>query len=144
LIIRLTTLPVEYAPYDRVGRLAAVALEEISWEPDDHLHLPLPKDKRLCRLHDALIKNPGDNCSLEGWAKIVGASSRTLARLFLEEYGTSFINWRQQVRVLAALPMLGAGDQVINVAMELGYETPSAFTAMFRRVTGVLPSQYFS
>ena len=144
LIVRLTALPIEYAPHDRVGRLASVTLEEIVWEPDDHLHLPLPKDKRLRRLHEALVKNPADNRSLEDWAKTVGASSRTLARLFQSECGTSFLNWRQQVRILAALPMLSAGVPVISVALDLGYETPSAFTAMFRRITGILPSQYFS
>jgi hypothetical protein len=144
LILRLTSLPNNYGEDSHAFRLATVALAEISWDADHHLHLPLPKDKRLCHIHDALMKNPGDNRTLTIWAKSAGASTRTLARLFHDEYGTSFVSWRQQLRIIAALPKLAAGEQVINVALDLGYETPGAFTAMFRRITGILPSQYFS
>jgi AraC-like DNA-binding protein len=47
------------------------------------------------------------------------------------------------VRLRAALPRLAAGDPVSVVAGEVGYETPSAFVAAFRRETGVTPATYF-
>ncbi len=144
LILRLAMPPTNKAEASHAGRLADIALAEISWEPDDHLQMVLPKDARLKRIHDALTQSPGDNRTLDHWATTAGASTRTLARLFHREHGTSFVNWRQQLRVIAALPRLAAGDPVINVALDLGYETPSAFTAMFRRITGILPSQYFT
>ncbi|TWT09684.1 helix-turn-helix transcriptional regulator [Reyranella sp. CPCC 100927] len=143
LILRLAMPPTNKAEASHAGRLADIALAEISWEPDDHLQIVLPKDARLRRVHDALTRDPGDNRTLDRWATTAGASSRTLARLFHKEYGTSFVNWRQQLRIIAALPRLAAGEPVITVALDLGYETPSAFTAMFRRITGILPSQYF-
>jgi AraC-like DNA-binding protein len=43
----------------------------------------------------------------------------------------------------AALPLLAAGDPVSRVAPRVGYETPSAFVAAFRRETGVTPATYF-
>lgn len=39
---------------------------------------------------------------------------------------------------------LALGQSVLDVALELGYDSPSAFSAMFRRTLGVSPSEYFS
>ncbi|MDT8228504.1 helix-turn-helix domain-containing protein, partial [Pseudomonas aeruginosa] len=44
----------------------------------------------------------------------------------------------------AALPRLAAGEAVARIAVDLGYQTPSAFSAMFRRLTGSTPSRYFA
>jgi AraC-like DNA-binding protein len=38
--------------------------------------------------------------------------------------------------------MLAAGEPITRIALDLGYESPSAFTAMFKRVLGAPPSQY--
>ncbi|MEC9455075.1 MAG: helix-turn-helix domain-containing protein, partial [Pseudomonadota bacterium] len=35
-------------------------------------------------------------------------------------------------------------ESVLEIALNLGYESPSAFAAMFRRALGVAPSAYFS
>ncbi len=75
---------------------------------------------------------------------LVPPSSRTLARLFLSELGVTFVHWRHQVRLAAALPRLAAGEAVARIAVDLGYQTPSAFSAMFRRLTGSTPSRYFA
>ncbi len=39
--------------------------------------------------------------------------------------------------------MLAEGATVSDAASMSGYESPSAFSAMFRRVLGVSPSDYF-
>jgi AraC-like DNA-binding protein len=57
--------------------------------------------------------------------------------------GTSFARWRTQLRLQAALPRLVAGVPVATVARAVGYDTPSAFVAAFRRTTGVTPGSYF-
>lgn len=44
---------------------------------------------------------------------------------------------------MAALIRLAQGDPVTTVALELGYDSPSAFSAMFRRIMGSTPSDYF-
>ncbi|HGE6737075.1 TPA: helix-turn-helix domain-containing protein [Serratia marcescens] len=44
---------------------------------------------------------------------------------------------------MAALPRLAAGEPVTTVALEMGYETPGAFSAIFKRLLGTLPSRYF-
>lgn len=108
------------------------------------LALPDPADRRLGRICQALLEDPADPRGLEEWARCVGASSRTLARLFLSELGVTFVHWRHQVRLAAALPRLAAGEAVARIAVDLGYQTPSAFSAMFRRLTGSTPSRYFA
>ena len=50
--------------------------------------------------------------------------------------------WRQQVRVMEAMSLLAAGRPINSVAYDVGYESPSAFTAMFHRTFGAPPSAY--
>ncbi|MCW3482086.1 helix-turn-helix domain-containing protein [Neisseriaceae bacterium JH1-16] len=71
-----------------------------------------------------------------------GMSRRTFTRLFRQQLGTSFAVWRQQASLLAALARLGQGEPVTRVALDLGYSSPSAFSAAFRRVLGTTPSQF--
>lgn len=74
---------------------------------------------------------------------MVGASERTINRLFTKETGMTFGQWRTQAKLMEAIRKLSEGESVINVSIDLGYESPSAFTAMFRRELGTTPSQYF-
>ena len=76
-------------------------------------------------------------------AKQVAASPRTLERLFQKETGMTFGRWRQQLRLLHALRLLAAGRPVSAIALEVGYDSPSAFIAMFKRTLGTTPYRYF-
>lgn len=144
LILRAVELPVLYDEAGPGGRIAALIFDELRLLPTLPLHLPNPQDARLKRLCGALRQNPADARTLEQWGAAVGASGRTLARMFVKETGMSFAAWRAQVRLLAALARLAAGDKVTSVALDLGYDSPSAFIAMFRRQLGVTPSRYFA
>ena len=75
-------------------------------------------------------------------AKQAGASPRTIERLFRSETNMGFRKWRQRLRLLHALRLLAAGEQVTNVALEAGYDSTSAFISMFRRELGTTPSRY--
>lgn len=130
------------APDGSRQRLMAVILDQIGAQPDAALSLPMPSDPRLRRVTDALMTDPGDSRDLGEWAEAVGASKRTLGRLFAAQTGMSFRDWRQQRRLLRALELLGAGEKVTLVALELGYENASAFIAMFKRCLGTTPGRY--
>jgi AraC-like DNA-binding protein len=69
---------------------------------------------------------------------------RTFTRLFRQETGAGLAVWRQQVRLMAALSRLASGQPITTVAFDVGYESPSAFTAMFHRVFGMPPSAYLA
>ena len=144
LILRAVELPLLYDEAGPAGRIAALVFDELRLLPAVPLHLPNPQDARLRRLCEALRRNPADGRPLESWGEAVGASGRTLARMFVKETGMSFAAWRAQVRLLAALARLAAGEKVTGVALDLGYDSPSAFIAMFRRQLGVTPSRYFA
>lgn len=106
------------------------------------LQLQLPTDQRAKRIADVLIANPGDRRLLEELCEESGASKRTIERLFQEQTLLTFGKWRQQLRILHSIPMLASGDKVINVALEAGYNSPSAYISAFRKVLGTTPSHY--
>ena len=56
----------------------------------------------------------------------------------------AFGQWRQQVRILEALKQLAMHEPVTTLAIELGYESPSAFISMFKKALGKTPGQYFA
>lgn len=106
------------------------------------LALPFPADRRLRGICLALLQRPEHPHTLEDWGLEVGASARTLARLFRQELGMSFQEWRQQLRLTEALPRLLAGVSVQRIASELGYGSARAFSAMFKRLVGENPREY--
>lgn len=128
---------------DRRQRLLAVLIDELSAAPAEPIHLPMPADRRLRRLTDAMLADPAQRFTVEEWGARVGASPRTLSRLFQRETGLSFGRWRQQLHVGLALQRLAQGDQVTTIATDFGYESVSAFIAMFRRMLGTTPARYF-
>ncbi|MEW2577503.1 AraC family transcriptional regulator [Streptomyces syringium] len=105
---------------------------------------PLPTDPRARRVAEALRQNPADDRTLTQWGALVGASSRTLARAFVSGTGMTYGQWRTQLRLQAAMPLLAAGSTVSSVAHRVGYGSPSAFVAAFRRGVGVPPGAYFA
>ncbi|TDD90489.1 AraC family transcriptional regulator [Actinomadura rubrisoli] len=129
---------------DARARAEAVLCDLV--EPVDAVAVtvPLPSDGRGRRVAEALLDDPADPRTLEAWGREAGASGRTLARIFTAETGMSFGSWRTQARLRAALALLAEGVPVTAVAHRVGYGTPSAFVAVFRRSFGVSPARYFS
>lgn len=125
-------------------RMLAVLLDEMRQAPHEPLHLPMPEDRRLLRIANAILEQPEDKRTMEDWAQWAGLSPSTLGRLFTAETQVTFAQWRQQARLTHALERLARGDSVANVADALGYATPSNFIAMFRRCFGDSPARYFA
>lgn len=124
--------------------LAALLQDELARARPLPLGVRLPADKRLRALCDAVLDDPARHDSLDGWAHEAGASVRTVARLFRQELDTSFAAWRQQVLLAKALSMAAARRPMSHIAAELGYASPSAFSAMVRRAVGMPPSRFFN
>ncbi len=124
--------------------LGEMILDELPRCAGRALRVPLPDDKRLKTLCDALIADPGAEHSLTDWAGQVGASERTLTRLFERELGMSFSQWRQQVRLAHAAPLIARGVPLSQVAAQLGYASQSAFSAMFKKTFGSTPTAFFA
>jgi AraC-like DNA-binding protein/mannose-6-phosphate isomerase-like protein (cupin superfamily) len=142
LILHANQLPPLYPLDGPEDRFMSVLLEQIEAAPSAPLYLPMPTDRRLRRVAMALLENPRDSKSVHEWGKQVGASARTLSRLFPVETGMSFTRWQQSARILEALRRLSVGESVVNVAQQVGYESPSAFVLMFKKTLGKTPKQY--
>lgn len=146
LILEASNLPVEYALEGRDARIMALILDEIAEaveHPVSALQVPMPQDPRLQRICKAIMEQPGEEDDLDHWAQVAAMGRRTFTRAFRRETGVSFSEWRQQVRLAEALSLLSLGRTVTAVAYDVGYNSPSAFTAMFQRAFGVAPSHYF-
>jgi len=126
----------------RERRLGALLLDELHRAAPVRLGIDLPQDKRLRRLCEAVIEAPSRHATLKAWAADAGASARTLTRLFRSELGTSFVQWRQQVLLARAVPLAARKLPMASIAAELGYASPSAFSAMVRRSVGAPPSRF--
>jgi AraC-like DNA-binding protein len=142
LIVEATRIPVEYDLDSRDGRLMTLIVDEISAARRAALQVPMPRHPQLVRVCHAILKDPGQNDVLDNWAVSAGMCRRTFTRMFRRETGVTFATWRQNARLMEAMSRLALGQPVTTVAYEVGYSSPSAFTAMFRRSFGVPPTQY--
>jgi AraC-like DNA-binding protein len=146
LVHALDALPEPPRAPERAAMLTGLVLDEITHADAQPLGVPLPpaegSDKRLRALCEAVLHAPAERATLAQWAARVGASERTMARLFREELGISYQQWRQQVLLAHALPMLARGVPVSHVAAAAGYASDSAFTAMFKAAMGQPPSHF--
>lgn len=118
-------------------------LDELAILPALPLSLPQPADLRINRICQALQQEPGDASTVADWSDRLDLDQKTIQRLFRKETGLTFGQWRQQARLLLALERIAVGEKIIDVAIELGYESPSAFTSMFKKQFGKTPSQFF-
>lgn len=143
LISRFCAGPVAYDEQGADGRLAQVLLDQLRAAPEVRLSLPLPGDPRLLQLCRQLQAQPDDARSLGQWSTQLGASEKTLSRLFRRDTGLTFRAWRQRLRLLGALSPLEQGQRVTDVALACGYDSTSAFIAAFRRQFGCTPGEFF-
>ncbi|TLP73513.1 helix-turn-helix transcriptional regulator [Pseudomonas nitroreducens] len=142
LLLASVEVPALHDESGRDGDLIRLLLHELRQAPSLPLFAPLPAHPRLLELCRDFLRAPAIDVTADLWASELHCSSRTFSRLFRQQTGLSFGAWRQQACLLAAVTRLAAGNPVTRVALELGYDSPSAFSSMFRRSLGVAPSSY--
>lgn len=127
----------------RNRRVLELILDEISIAEPLLLHVPMPRHPALATLCAELIARPSLVATLQGWARSANMHPRTFARTFQRETGMTHGSWCRHTRVLLSLPQIASGASILDVALEHGYDSPSAFTVMFSKILGVAPSEYF-
>lgn len=90
LILRLLTLDLSRPAEGPEARLIQVLIDELAGLPPSPLYLPVGHDRRLLAVMQLLTRNPADTRPLPELAALVGASTRTLERLFHKEAGLGF------------------------------------------------------
>ena len=143
LILRLVDLQTNAPDPTAKRTCVSVILDELQVLETQPLFISLPEDPRLRTICEAIQSDPGRSDTASDWGARLGISGKTLERDFSKNFGISFGQWRQQVRLLASLERLAAGEPITAVALDLGYKSPSSFTAMFRKALGSTPGKYF-
>jgi AraC-like DNA-binding protein len=144
-LLRAVLEPIALADFDtdwqrdKFVHLLGLCLSEISDAAQQPLLLPLPVDKRLAPLLASLEQLPAQLQVLE---QQIGASGRTIGRIFQRETGMSYQQWRQQWRLMRAIELLATGRNIGYSAFELGFSTDSAFIAFFKEMTGTTPGAW--
>jgi AraC-like DNA-binding protein len=124
-------------------RLIGVILDELKVLIAVPLQLPSPRDSRAVQFAALANRDSGGVPPVATLLRQCGTSRRTMERLFRAETGMSLGQWQRRQTLLHALRRLAAGENVSGVAGELGYNSASAFIAMFRRELGQTPKRYF-
>lgn len=139
LLIACTGDPQQESPAR--SRLRQVMLDQLRTTPQQGIHLPAARDPRLAAVCDLLLRDPADRRSLAQLGAAAGVSHRTLTRLFGQEMGMTFPQWRTQLRLHLALRLLAEGLPVTTVGQRCGWSTTSAFIDVFRRAIGQTPGR---
>jgi AraC-like DNA-binding protein len=142
LIDEVLTFAHAYDVDGREGRIVAMLFEEIARAPNVPVAVQMPEDRRLRRVCEAILADPADKRDIDAWASAAGMGRRTFTRAFAQQTGMGLASWRQQVRLMEAMSLIASGRPITTVSYDVGYESPSAFTAMFHRTFGVPPSHY--
>ena len=127
------------------ARVVGLLLEQLEALPDAPLQLPSPRDPRALVVAELLRGGGGSSApagDLDQACAQAGASRRTVERLFRAETGLGLGEWRTRARLVEAARLLAEGATVTSVAVQVGYATPSAFGAAFRRVLGTTPGRW--
>ncbi|MGI5451704.1 AraC family transcriptional regulator [Streptomyces sp. CA-249302] len=130
--------------HDRAAsaRLRRVLVDELQEAREQPLQLPEPRDDRLRAVARILREQPADTTSLAELGRTIGAGARTLSRLFHDELGMTFYEWRTQVRIHHALVLLADGHDTTHIAHACGWSNPSGFIAAFTDIIGTTPGRY--
>ena len=124
--------------------LEQVALDQLRRVSQLPVRLPALADDRLRAIAALLRADPAGERTLAELGMAVGASERTLSRLFRRQAGMSFPQWRTQFRLQHALVLLAEGTPVTTTALACGWSNPSAFIETFRRSFGATPGKFYT
>ncbi|AWK43670.1 MULTISPECIES: helix-turn-helix domain-containing protein [Photorhabdus] len=121
------------------ANLLAVCFDEIHLAKREPTLLPLPFDRRLARIPMTTLPP-----TLKILAMNIGASEKTISRIFRRETGLSYQQWRQQWRLIKSIELLAKQGNLSSVASELEFASDSAFAIFFKKMTGRSPREYMS
>lgn len=123
--------------------LQAFRLHLAALGPGDAGWLAALADRQLSQALGALHAEPARRWTLEDLAMRAGMSRSSFAQKFKEVVGSPAMDYLARWRMLLAAERLAqGGETVASIALSLGYDSESAFSAAFKRVMGRSPRQY--
>ncbi|SHE57278.1 helix-turn-helix transcriptional regulator [Vibrio gazogenes] len=131
----------DYSP-SYISHLVALLGHEITMLNMLPIGLPLPSDRRARHIADELLHCPATDLTQTQLATRAGMSVRTLSRIFTQQTGLTFSQWRQQSKIVISLKWLLAGLPISDVAERSGYHNVSAYIEVFRQRFGETPGKF--
>ena len=84
-----------------------------------------------------------DELTLEGVARLQNVSPQYLSKVFKEETRFTFVEFLTRLRIeLAQRLMMDSDKSVKEICYEVGYSDPNYFSRLFRKQTGLMPTEY--
>lgn len=100
-------------------------------------------DQRILTVCDLILTNLAKNESLEAMAEKVFLSPSRLSHLFKQSLGISLVQWRELQRISESKKLLYFSNiSISNIAKSLGYEDSLYFSKIFKKHTGLSPSEF--
>ncbi|WP_400246153.1 response regulator [Niallia sp. JL1B1071] len=97
----------------------------------------------LLQAKDYMDKNYYKTISLEEVAEQIGISSYYLSKLFKERFQVTFIDYLTKTRLEKAKELLlDPNVPLKEIALNIGYKDPNYFSRVFKKETGMSPSEY--
>ena len=108
-----------------------------------YVELPRITHPRLAAAFENLFGGDAfPSLSAEAVAQRLALSPRQFRRLFRAHAHMSFSNWRTLARVKRAAEQIAVGQPITAVAADLAYSSSSALSTVFKRHTGLTPSEF--
>ncbi|KZN44564.1 AraC family transcriptional regulator [Pseudoalteromonas luteoviolacea] len=125
-------------------RILELVLDELRDLSLHDFNVPLPEDKALLKLCEKITARLEHPWSLTDAAYMLSVSDRTVSRRFHQATGLSFGEWLRRKRLMRSMELLAQGNNVIDTALAVGYDSPGAFSAMFKRRVGLAPVDFIA
>jgi transcriptional regulator GlxA family with amidase domain len=101
------------------------------------------RDEAIKTAQEFIEKNTRSRITLGQLASLVCLGRRNLERRFKKATGNSVMEYIQRVKMEVVKKNLETSRLGVNEAMDrVGYSDPKAFRVIFKKVTGMSPSQY--
>jgi AraC-like DNA-binding protein len=105
--------------------------------------LPTTDNTRMHPVLDYMNENAFEPLTLSSVSEETGFSERTLSRLFQSTLHTSFLQYFKLLKMVKAIELMLQTDlSMSEIAYKLGYNSLSAFSAIFYQLTNIRPSEF--
>ena len=108
------------------------------------LRLPTSQNHMIQRIVEKIHREYFKPITLQNVSKELGLSERSVNRYMNKELGISFTQYLRIYRITVAIRRMADSDESLgNIAYEVGYDSLTAFSNTFYKITGLRPSQFF-
>lgn len=116
------------------------ALQRIREQREQQTINVMDKAKQYIGLHFT------EELSLEETAEHVHLNPHYFSKVFKQQAGATFIDYLTGLRIEKAKQLISSADELAlkEVCFEVGYKDPNYFSRVFKRVTGLTPTEYRS